>query len=236
MAAPSTRLIVAAVVALVLFAAALFLPVGRWLLSVVDYVRDAGAIGFVLYMVIYVAATVLFIPGSILTMAAGFLYGVSGGMALVVPAAIVGATLAFLLGRSVARDAVAERVATTRWFRAVDDVTGSDGFKIVLLLRLSPVVPFSLINYALGVTKVRTRDYVVASAIGILPGTLLYVYLGSVVTTAAQLLKGGGDSGVWGRVLFWGGLVATLVVTVLITRLARRRLARELPADHAPTA
>ncbi len=229
-AAPSTKLIVGATFVIGLFVAAFFLPIGKPLLQTVDFVRDAGALGFVLYMAIYIGATVLLIPGSILTLAAGFIYGVGGGMALVFPASMIGATLAFILGRSIARESIASRIEGNKLFSAVDQVTGSDGFKIVFLLRLSPVFPFSLLNYGLGLTKVRLRDYVAASAIGMLPGTLLYVYLGSLITNAAQLTDRGAlpDSGRFGQVMFWGGLVATVVVTVVITRLAKRALNERL--------
>lgn len=230
MAAPSTKLAIGAVVLAALFTAAFFLPIGKPLLELVDYVRDAGTLGFVLYLVIYIVATVLLIPGSVLTLGAGFAYGVAGGMALVVPASVIGATIAFILGRSLARDWVAKRVAGNKTFTAVDNVTSSDGFKIVFLLRLSPLFPFTVLNYSLGLTKVSLRNYVLASATGMLPGTLLYVYLGSLITNAAQLTDRGTlpDAGTFGQVMFWGGLVATLIVTVVVTRLARKALAVSL--------
>ena len=116
---------------------------------------------------------------------------------------------------------------------------GTSGFKIVVLLRLSPVLPFSALNYALGLTRVSLRDYVLGSWIGMLPGTVLYVYLGSLVTSASELAGGGRpDAGPWGRVLYWGGLAATLIVTVVVTRVAKRALAsalsRSTPVAHTP--
>ena len=114
-------------------------------------------------------------------------------------------------------------------FAAIDEAIGESGFKIVFLLRLSPIFPFNLLNYALGVTRVRFRDYVIASLLGMLPGTFLYVYLGSLVTNASELLSGKRpEAGIWGQVLYWGGLAATLLVTVLITRIARKALDRAL--------
>ena len=111
---------------------------------------------------------------------------------------------------------------------------GQNGFKIVFLLRLSPVFPFALLNYMLGLTGVKLRDYVLASATGMLPGTLLYVYFGSTVQTAAKLTSSSTTaSGPWGQVFFWGGLVATAIVTVVVTRVARRALADEL-GEAAP--
>lgn len=227
---PKVKLALLLVAVTGLFAAALLLPIGRPLLRLVEYVRDAGAVGFGLYLGVYVVATVLLVPGSVLTLGAGFAYGVIGGVALVFPGAMLGATFAFILGRTLARDWIAERVKSSPRFDVIDRAIGSEGFKVVLLLRLSPVVPFSLLNYSLGLTRVRLRDYVAASAIGMVPGIVLYVYLGSLITSAAQLTERGAmpDGGVARQLLFWGGLVATLVVTVWITRVARRALRQEL--------
>jgi uncharacterized membrane protein YdjX (TVP38/TMEM64 family) len=107
----------------------------------------------------------------------------------------------------------------------VDAAVAGQGFKVVLLLRLSPLFPFNLLNYALGLTRVRPRDYMLASLLGMLPGTVLYVYLGSLVTSVAQLTRGQRpEAGLSGQLLFWGGLAATVLVTVYVTRLARRAL------------
>lgn len=221
-----------------LITAWLVLPVSNWLLALVDWVRAAGATGFITYAALYALATVLLLPGSVLTLGAGFVYGPIWGVLLASPASVIGATLAFLLGRFVARDWIRRRIATNPRFEAVDAAVGKGGFKIVLLLRLSPIFPFTLLNYALGLTRVRLRDYVLASFIGMLPGTVLYVYVGSLVTTAAQLFSGERPStGPAAQVLFWVGLLATIVVVVAVTRIARRALDRELgkePATETP--
>ena len=156
-----------------LITAWLVLPVSNWLLALVDWVRAAGATGFITYAALYALATVLLLPGSVLTLGAGFVYGPIWGVLLASPASVLGATLAFLLGRFVARDWIRHRIATNPRFEAVDAAVGKGGFKIVLLLRLSPIFPFTLLNYALGLTRVRLRDYVLASFIGMLPGTVL---------------------------------------------------------------
>lgn len=221
-------------------AAVILLPVNAWLLGLVERIRDMGAVGGAVFVAVYVAATVLLLPGSILTLGAGFAYGPVAGTLLVMLASNLGATLAFLLGRTVLREWVARRIAGDARFSAVDAAVGAQGFRVVLLLRLSPLFPFNLLNYALGLTRVRLRDYVLASLPGMFPGTLLYVYLGSLVTSVSQLTSGHRpDSGVWGRVLFWGGLVATVAVTVVITRIARRALDSALrqaaPASRPPS-
>ena len=213
------------------------LPVNEWLLKLVERIRDMGGVGAAVFVAAYVAATVLLLPGSILTLGAGFAYGPVYGTLLVMVASNLGATMAFLLGRTVLRDRVARRIASDARFSAVDAAVGAQGFRVVLLLRLSPLFPFNLLNYALGLTRVRLRDYVLASVPGMFPGTLLYVYLGSLVTSVSQLTSGQRpDSGPWGRVLFWGGLVATVAVTILITRTARRALQQTLEAPAAKEA
>ena len=206
-------------------AAVILLPVNQWLLGLVERIRDMGLVGAIVFVAAYVTATVLLLPGSILTLGAGFAYGPVYGTLLVMLASNLGATSAFLLGRTVLRERVARRIAGDARFSAVDAAVGAQGFRVVLLLRLSPLFPFNLLNYALGLTRVRLRDFVLASIPGMFPGTLLYVYLGSLVTSVSQLTSGQRpDSGPWGRVLFWGGLVATVAVTLLMTRIARRAL------------
>ncbi|HEX8701197.1 MAG TPA: TVP38/TMEM64 family protein [Myxococcaceae bacterium] len=217
-------------------AALVLLPVNQWLLSLIERIQGMGALGAAVFVVAYVAATVLLLPGSILTLGAGFAYGPVYGTLLVMLASNLGANAAFLLGRTVMRERISRRIAGDARFSAVDAAVGAQGFRVVLLLRLSPLFPFNLLNYALGLTRVRQRDYALASLLGMFPGTLLYVYLGSLVTSVTQLTSGQRpDSGPWGRVLFWGGLVATVAVTVLITRIARRALDSALRQAAAPS-
>jgi uncharacterized membrane protein YdjX (TVP38/TMEM64 family) len=219
----------------VVVAAFILLPVNEWLLALIERIRSMGPVGAAVFVVAYVAATVLLLPGSILTLGAGFAYGPVYGTLLVMLASNLGANAAFLLGRTVLRERVSRRIAGDARFSAVDAAVGAQGFRVVLLLRLSPLFPFNVLNFALGLTRVRQRDYALASLLGMFPGTLLYVYLGSLVTNVSQLTSGQRpDSGTWGRVLFWGGLVATVAVTVLITRIARRALDSAL-RQAAPT-
>jgi uncharacterized membrane protein YdjX (TVP38/TMEM64 family) len=212
-----------------LLTAFLLVPWSRGALLLVEWIRNAGLVGVVVYSLSYVAATLLLLPGSILTAGAGLAYGPLWGTLLVSPVSVLAATLAFLLGRGIAREWVARRIVQHPRFAAIDEAIGDSGLKIVLLLRLSPVIPFNLLNYALGLTRVSLRDYVVASMLGMLPGTFLYVYLGSLVTSASELLSGKRPAlGLWGQIFYWGGLVATLVVTVLISRIAQKALNRAL--------
>jgi uncharacterized membrane protein YdjX (TVP38/TMEM64 family) len=215
-------------------AAVYLLPTGDWLLAVVESIRGSGASGVAIFAAAYVVATVLLLPGSVLTAGAGFAYGPLWGTLLVSPVSVAAATLAFVLGRTVARAWIARRIAGSPRFAAIDEAIGESGFKIVLLLRLSPLFPFNLLNYALGLTRLSLRDYVVASALGMLPGTILYVYLGSLVTSASELAAGGREgAGASRSVLYWGGLAATVGVTWLLTRSARRALSRTIEARRA---
>jgi len=190
-----------------------------------EWVEGLGPGGPAVFVVGYAVAVVVFVPGFLLTLAAGAIFGLLKGTALVLAGATLGSTAAFVLSRTAAREAVARRVEGDRRFAAIDRAIEGQGRRIVFLLRLSPVFPFSLLNYALGLTRVRLADYVVAS-VGMLPGTLLYVYSGKVAGELAALAgaptvaQGGGYYGVVGL-----GLAATVVVTALVTRVARRALA-----------
>lgn len=186
----------------------------------------------VAFVAIYVAATVSLVPGIVLTAAAGLLYGPILGTALVSPASVIGATLAFLIGRTIGRGWIARRVASHAKFAALDAAIGRSGLRLVTLVRLSPVVPFSVLNYALGLTTIRLRDYVIGSFVGMLPGTFLYVYLGSLGAAAGALGEPAGGDSVLQRWLYWLGLLATVVVVVLLTRIAKRALNQELARPH----
>ncbi len=201
------------------------LDVQEYLLNLVTWIRGAGWYGIVIFVLAYVAATVSFLPGSILTLGAGFAYGVGIGTAAVVVAANLGAFLAFVLGRTVARDWVAAKVEGNARFAAIDGAVGREGLKIVLLTRLSPIFPFNLLNYAFGVTKVSARDYVLGSLVGMLPGTVMYVYLGSLITNVSELAAGRTSGSAAQQIFYFAGLVATVAVTIYVTRIARKALA-----------
>jgi uncharacterized membrane protein YdjX (TVP38/TMEM64 family) len=194
-----------------------------------EWVNALGAVGAIAFIALYLLATVAFFPGSILTLGAGVVFGVGLGSLYVFIGATLGATAAFLVGRYLARGWVSQKIAGNRKFRAIDEAVGREGFKIVLLTRLSPVFPFNLLNYAYGVTGVSLKDYVLAS-IGMIPGTIMYVYIGSLAGSIATLGTGAQPTnpGVqWAiRIL---GFIATVAVTVYVTRVARKALADAVP-------
>jgi uncharacterized membrane protein YdjX (TVP38/TMEM64 family) len=209
-------------------------PLTRWIGNFIQWVQAFGTGGVAIYTLFYVAGVVLFFPGIILTAGAGLLYGVVVGTLIVSPASVSGATLAFLIARYVARDWVSRKLEKYPNFTAIDRAIEKNGFKMILLLRLQPVVPFNLLNYALGLTRIRLRDYVLASWIGMFPATVLYVYLGSALHSVSDLLQGHLGSGKWGVILLWAGLAAAIVLVVYVGRVARKALQEELGPSHAP--
>jgi uncharacterized membrane protein YdjX (TVP38/TMEM64 family) len=211
------------------------LPFLQWMVDFIHWAKGMGAAGGALYAVVYIAGTALFFPGLPLTLGAGFLYGAVIGTLVVSPASVAGATLAFLIARYLARDWVTRRIKKYPQAAAIDRAIEKNGFKAVVLLRLQPVLPFNILNYALGLTSIRLRDYMLASWIGMFPATVLYVYLGSVMNDISDLLRGRPNSGIAGRLLLWGGLAAIVVLVWWLGRIARKALREEMGTD-SPTA
>jgi len=192
--------------------------------AAIEAIRDLGPIGPIVLVLVYVLACILALPGSILTLGAGFVFGLLEGYLYVTIGSVLGATAAFLVGRTLARERVRAKLASSPRFRAIDEAVARQGWKIVLLTRLSPLFPFNLQNYMYGITGVPLRQYVLASWIGMIPGTILYVYLGSAAESLAQAASGDIGQGRGKMVLFGAGLVATLAATIYVTRLARAAL------------
>lgn len=199
--------------------------VNRATAAILWWTNSLGAWGPVTFVLIYIVGCVLFIPGSLLTIGAGMVFGLSLGVVVVSIGSTLGSGVAFLLARFVFREWVAEKTKSLPRFRALDEAVGREGFKVVLLARLSPLFPFNALNYTLGVTSVPLRDYMLASWMGMLPGAILYVYLGTAVRDFAELASGQKEVGLAEQVLFAGGLMATTVLVVVVVRLTRRSLA-----------
>jgi uncharacterized membrane protein YdjX (TVP38/TMEM64 family) len=212
-----------------------FAPVTQWLALGITWIEAHPTLAWAVYIASYILATVLVVPALILTLAAGFVFGLPLGVALVSIGSVLGATAAFLVGRFLARDWVSQKIADLPRFQALDKATRTDGFLIVFLTRLSPLFPFNLINYGLALTSVRLRDYFFASWVGMLPVTILYVYIGSVAKNLTDLTSGDVESGPFGRIFLFIGLAATLVLTIIITRKATRTLSDHLAAEPAET-
>jgi uncharacterized membrane protein YdjX (TVP38/TMEM64 family) len=226
----SRRALLLLAVVLLLAMVGLILPVREYLSAALGWMASHRESSWLAFIALYVLATVCMVPGLILTLAAGAIFGLLRGVVLVSAASVLGASAAFFIGRTVARGWTQRRIAGWPRFRALDGALAARGFWIVLLTRLSPLFPFNVLNYAYGVTTVRPRDYIAASWLGMLPGTVVYVYAGSAAANLARALAGGAHVGRSGALLLVLGLAATVAVAVLVTRLARAQLERELAA------
>jgi len=214
--------IAAGVAAVALLATARLLPVKEWLESLRGWIGSLGPLGGLLYGIVYVVAALLFVPGIVLTLGAGYLFGFFWGTVIVSAASTTAAALAFLIARYFARESVERLARGNRTFGAIDRAIGKNGWKVVALLRLSPLVPFSLSNYLYGLTSVRLAPYLLASWIAMLPATFLYVSLGA----AGESLGQGRARSPWEWALLAGGGAATVAVTVILTRVAKKELAK----------
>ncbi len=208
-----------AVVVVALIAAWYFLPVKAWSEAFQGWIEGLGPWGWIIFAGVYIAATVLLIPASILTLVAGLAFGLALGFPLVVVSATIGATLAFLVSRHLVHDRVDKYVVKRPQLKAVKAAVSEGGWKIIVMLRLSPVVPFNLQNYFYGVTDVRLAEYIPATFVGIIPGTFLYVYLGSAGKTATG--EGGGALR-WA--FFAAGLIATIIVVYFVAKKTKEKL------------
>jgi uncharacterized membrane protein YdjX (TVP38/TMEM64 family) len=223
-------LILLAIVLIVIGAAWLLLPVREWLAVFEKWITGLGIWGVALFALIYILATISLAPEWPLTVAAGLLYG-AWGFPITLITATTAASLAFLIARHFARDRVRSLLERREIFSAIDDAVAEEGWKVVALLRLSPAVPFNLQNYLFGITAIPFWQFVTATLGGIIPGTVLYVYIGVI----GQAVGNGNASGgplKWG---FFGlGLLATVAVVVLVTRKAIPRLKRSGIDDRNP--
>jgi uncharacterized membrane protein YdjX (TVP38/TMEM64 family) len=198
------------------------------------WVTGLGPVGWVLYAAVYAVCCVLFVPASVLTLGAGAIYGLWKGTAIVLAGAILGATLSFLLAKSVLRKKIERMTTGNAKFAALDRAIAKEGAKIVFLVRLSPVFPFTYINYAFGLTGVRTLPYVLASFFGMIPGTFAYVYLGSAAAGAAS-----GEADTTKKVVQIAGAAVALAVTIFVARVATKAIktagvAAESPSPQSP--
>ena len=214
--------IIAGLVVVGLSVLSVILPVKEWIREFISWVQSLGPAGVVVFIIAYALATVLFLPGWIFTVSAGLIYGVFAGTAIALTGAVIGASLAFLVARYLLRQNIEETTKKNPRFAAIDQAIGKNGWKIVGLLRLSPLIPFNLSNYFYGITSITFGAYVLVSAIGMIPGTLLYAYLGAI--GQAGVSGGASTHSKWQYVLLGVGLVATIAVTILVSRIARNAL------------
>jgi uncharacterized membrane protein YdjX (TVP38/TMEM64 family) len=195
-----------------------FLPVKEWLKDFRDQIKALGAVGFFAYIALYVVCASCLIPCTAMGLLAGYLFGLSLG----VPAAVIGGNLgawsAFFLGRTLLRGRVETWAADRPRFSAVERAVAQNAMKIIVCLRLSPIFGYTLMNYLLALTSVPFWKFALATVIGMLPGNFAFVYLGTLPDELQQ------DKPLGIRVLQIAGIAATLLATVLISRIARRAL------------
>jgi len=223
------------VVAILLLAAFLtamrFLPLGAWIASFQAWVKEIGPVGYVVYVLVYMVFCVLGIPASPLTIGAGAIFGFAAGSIVVIIGATLGATLSFLLARTVMRRRIEALTADNAKFRALDRAITREGGRIVFLVRLAPVFPFAYINFAFGLTGVRLWSYVVATFFGIIPVTLAFVYISATAAQAASTDMSNARL----AINIVGGVLA-VVATAFVTRVATRAIKKAGVDDEPPSA
>jgi uncharacterized membrane protein YdjX (TVP38/TMEM64 family) len=190
------------------------------LTNAVTWVHGLGPWGPAVFVLMYVAAVLLSFPASLLTLGAGFLFGMLWGSIYVLLAATAGAALAFLVGRYLARDWVAHKIRAIPKFRAIDDAVAREGWKIVALVRLVPLFPFSVMSYAFGLTRIPFRAYFYGN-FTMLPATFMYVYFGTLLGDITHKVT----RPAW---IKWAVAIVTALVIMTLTRMAQRALAQHV--------
>ncbi|XP_062073142.1 uncharacterized protein LOC133777511 [Humulus lupulus] len=186
------------------------------------FIEGYGPAGYALFVAVYAGLEVLAIPAIPLTMSAGLLFGSFIGTIIVSISGTLAASVAFLIARYFARERILKLVEGNKKFLAIDKAIGEDGFRVVTLLRLSPLLPFSLGNYLYGLTSVKFVPYVLGSWLGMLPGTWAYVSAGAFGRAIIQEESEVGLVGGNGQLLTLGlGLLATALAAAYVTRLAK---------------
>jgi uncharacterized membrane protein YdjX (TVP38/TMEM64 family) len=225
---PIGKILAAVAVIALLIVVIRLLPTDEWLRALQTYVKSLGAVGWIVYVIVYALCCVLFVPASLLTLGAGAIFGLVEGTIVVVVGATLGAVASFLLARTVMRSRIEAMTAANPKFHALDRAIGKEGAKIVLLIRLAPIFPFTYINYAFGLTGVRTLPYTLATLIGIIPATFAFVYLGSSGAAAAA-----GTTDATRTVINVAGAVLALLATIFVARVATRAIRRAGVDDAA---
>ena len=197
-------------------------PLQALLRGAADWINTLGPWAPIMFIVVYAVGSVCWVPGSVLTLSAGWIFGLFAGTIYVSLGATIGATLAFLVGRHFARDWVSRKFAGNRVFEAMERATANEGWKIVGLVRLAPIFPFAVVNYGFALTRVSLLHYVLATATCMLPWTIVYVYVGSLANASTTA---SGPAKIALRVV---GLIVTVIVAVVVARMARRALSEKI--------
>ena len=204
------------------------IPESFWT-SLRDWIDGLGHWAPIMFILIYIVSSIILVPCSALTVLSGFIFGVVWGTVWVSIGSVLGASAAFLVGRYFARNWVERKTAGNKNFQAVGKAIESGGLKIVTLIRLSPLFPYNLLNYFFGVTKVPFRTFVLGSWIGMLPGTIMYVYIGHLGRVAADSV--GEKTDLATKSLTVVGFIVTVVVTIMVTKAAKKALAERTEVE-----
>ena len=227
------RISIIALVAALLILIGLGLPIREMAESMFSWIQENPNVSWLVFLGLYILATVLLLPGSVLTIGGGWLFGFMEGLVIVSLSSTLAASCSFLIGRYLARAWVEGKISQDDRYRSLDRAIGERGFFVVLLTRLSPLFPYNLLNYAWGISSVRLSRYVLASWMGMIPGTLLYVYLGAAASDISQLFSAAPGEAFGQEWLFIVGLAATAVLVILIARLATKNLNQVMEKGNA---
>lgn len=222
------RAVAAGLVVVVVLIAIRELPLGDWLDAAQQWIHENPARGSLAFLAYCIVGGAVMLPGTLLTVTAGYLFGLYQGAALGTIGCALGAGAGCVVSRTFARGWLTGKFADDTRFHAIDRSIESRGLFIVMLTRLSLLMPYNVMNMIYGLTRVRHAFVVIGTLIGMFPVVLLYVYFGSIARNVDQLLSGELETGLAAKVLFVVGLLAVVIVTVVIHRTATRALKAEL--------
>ncbi len=222
------RIAILCVCVVLLIAAAFIFDLPSKLIDIIESIQDLGIIAALVFILLYILSAVFLIPGSALTLTAGFIFGFVYGTPLVIISATIASTISFIISRYLARDWVMKKISGKASFAAIDAAVAKNGWTIIALLRLSPIVPYNILNYLLGLTSVRLFSYVSASFLCMIPGTAAYVYLGSVANSLTEAASGTNTRTPLEWTLLGVGVVSALAVSIIIARIAKKSLSKEI--------
>jgi uncharacterized membrane protein YdjX (TVP38/TMEM64 family) len=227
------RALAASLLLALMLAALWLLPLEAWLLEMLAWVQQHPVAGRLVYLVLFSVGSVLMVPGSLLVMCGGFLFGLWQGFLLVSVATVLGALAALLVARGIGRAWVEDRLHNQQRLMALDKAVQARGLLVVMLTRMSLLLPYNLLNYAYGLSGVGIRPYVLGTWIGMLPAVALYVYLGTLARSLSEVLDGEVSTGIAGPWLMGAGLVLAIAAVWLVHRTATRLLGEHIETDEA---
>ncbi len=205
-----------------------FIPYGDVLNNIIVECRALGIYGIMIFIVVYALLCIALAPGSIITMAVGAVYGFGIGYVVVTLGSLLAATLSFLIGKFLFHNAISNWLIKYPRIKLIQNAISKKGLIIVFLMRLSPLFPFAISNYAFSLTDISFKNYFFISWVGMIPGTVLYVYLGVLSTSLIQT-----DVALQGKTaLMVAGLCATVLLSWFIAKIARSALYSQLDTEN----